>query len=169
MAVCFQRDSNEGKSGRQRKTTPRKKEKHSSDHSGPTWNQQDQRVARNRDRIKNDECSPMSPVIYNYSTGIGIHRTQQSAQRIIKTDNKNCCAECLQILRHKTHPEFFASAYHENGDEQNDEIAFKPEESSERFQRRHVRVLSDSPDLFKSTSGQKLRRLFISSSASRSW
>ncbi len=99
-------------------------------------------------------------MVYDYSTGICVDRTKQSAQRIIKTDNKDCCAERLQILRHKTHPEFFAGAYHKNGDEQDDEIAFEPEESSERFQRRHVRVLSDSLALFKSLQDQKLRRLF---------
>jgi hypothetical protein len=93
-------------------------------------------------------------MIYNYSTGISVRGTKQSAQRIIKTNDKNRCAERLQILRHKTHPEFFASAYHKNGDEQDDEIAFEPEESSERFQRRHVRVLSDSFALFKSPRRQ---------------
>jgi len=72
----------------------------------------------------------MSPMIYNYSTGVGVERTERSAQRIIKTDDKNCRAERLQILRHKTHPKLFAGAYHENGDEQDNEIAFEPEESS---------------------------------------
>ena len=80
----------------------------------------------------------MSPMVYNYSTGIGVDGTEQSAQRIIKTDNKNCCAERLQILRHKTHPKLFTCANDKNGNEQDDEIAFEPEESSERFQRRHV-------------------------------
>src|SRR4029077_3322914 len=103
----------------------------------------------------------MSPMVYNYSPWIGVDGTEQSAQRIIKTDDKNCRAERLQILRHKTHPKLFARAYYKNGDEQDDEIAFEPEESSERFQRRHVRVLSDSLALFKSTRGQKLRRPFI--------
>src|SRR3954451_15021437 len=85
----------------------------------------------------------MSPMIDDYSTGVGVDRTQQSAQRIIKTDDENCRAKRLQILRHKTHPKLFASAYHENGDEQDNEIAFEPEKSSERFQRWHVRVLLD--------------------------
>ena len=100
-------------------------------------------------------------MVHDYSAGIGVDRTKQSAQRIIKTDNKNCRAERLQILRHKTHPKLFACANDKNGDEQDDEIAFEPEESSERFQRRHVRVLSDSLALFKSLRDQKLRRLFI--------
>ena len=73
-------------------------------------------------------------MIYNYSTGIRVDGTKQSAQRIVKTDNENRRAERLQILRHKTDPEFFASAYHKNGDEQDNEIAFEPEESSDRFQ-----------------------------------
>ena len=89
-------------------------------------------------------------MIYKHSAGIRVDRPEQSAQRIVKTDDKNCRAERLQILRHKTHPEFFASANDKNGDEQDDEIAFESEESSERFQRRHVRVLLDSLALFKS-------------------
>src|SRR6478736_3794598 len=109
----------------------------------------------------------MSPVVYNYSPGIGVDCTNQSAQRIIKTDDKNCRAERLQILRHKTHPKLFASAYYKNGDEQDDEIAFGSEESSERFQRRHVRVLSDSFELFKSPGDKKLRRPFIRGHAHR--
>ena len=100
----------------------------------------------------------MSPAIRDYAARVGIDRTKQSAQRIVKADNENRRADRLQILRHKTHPKLFACANHENGDEQDDEIAFKPEESSERFQHRHVRVLSDSLGLFKSTREQKLRR-----------
>ena len=92
----------------------------------------------------------MSPMVYDYTTGVCIDGAKQSAQRIIKTDDKNCCAERLKIYRYKTHPEFFASSNHKNGDEQDDEIAFEPEESSERFQRRHVFVLSDLLALFKS-------------------
>jgi len=72
----------------------------------------------------------MSPTIDEYSTGIGVDGTKQGAQRIIKTDNKHCCADRLQILRHKPHPEFFARANDKNGDEQDDEIAFEPEEIS---------------------------------------
>ena len=93
----------------------------------------------------------MSPAVRDYSAGIGVDRTEQCAQRIVKADNENRRAERLQILRHKTHPKLFACANDKNGDEQDDEIAFEPEESSEGFQRRHVRVLSDSLALFKST------------------
>ena len=103
----------------------------------------------------------MSPVIRDYPARIGVDRTKQSAQRIVKADNENRRADRLQILRHKTHPKLFACANDKNGDEQDDEIAFEPEESSERFQRRHVRVLSDSFALFKSLRDEKLRRLFI--------
>ena len=96
------------------------------------------------------------------SPGISVDGTKQSAQRIVKTDNKNCRAERLQILRHKTHPKLFACANDKNGDEQDDEIAFEPEESSERFQRRHFRVLSDSLALFKSTARPKVEAAFHS-------
>src|SRR5882724_8088967 len=103
----------------------------------------------------------MSPAVRYYAAGISVDSTKQSAQRIIKADNKNRRADRLQILRHKTHPKLFACANDKNGDEQDDEIAFEPEESSERLQRRHVQVLSDSLELFKSTRGSKMRRLFI--------
>ena len=103
----------------------------------------------------------MSPAIREYAARVGIDRTKQCAQRIVKADNENRRAKRLQILRHKTHPKLFASANHKNGDEQDDQIAFEPEESSERFQRRHIRVLSDSLALFKSLRDEKLRRLFI--------
>ena len=107
----------------------------------------------------------MSPAIREYAARVGIDRTKQSAQRIVKSDNENCRADRLQILRHKTHPKLFACANDKNGDEQDDEIAFESEEISEGFQRLHVRVLSDSFALFKSPRGQKLRRLFIRASA----
>ena len=70
----------------------------------------------------------MSPTIHKYSAGIGVDSTEQSAQRIVKADDENCRADCLQILRHKTHPKLFACANDKNGDEQDDEIAFEPEE-----------------------------------------
>ena len=73
---------------------------------------------------------PMSPAIREYAARIGVDRTEQCAQRIVKADNENRRAERLQILRHKTHPKFFASANDKNGDEQDDEIAFEPEEIS---------------------------------------
>src|SRR6185369_5298434 len=103
----------------------------------------------------------MSPAVREYAAGISVDSTEQCPQRVIKADNKHGRAERLQILRHKTHPKFFACADDKNGNEQDDEIAFEPEESSERFQRWHVRVLSDSFALFKSMLDQKLRRLFI--------
>ena len=73
----------------------------------------------------------MSPNVYEYSAGIGVDRAQQSAQPVVKTDNKNGRADRLQVLRHKTHPQFFARANHKNGDEQNDKIAFEAEKISE--------------------------------------
>ena len=106
-------------------------------------------------------------MVYDYSTGVCIDGAKQSAQRIIKTDDKNCCAERLKILGHKTHPKLFTCANDKNGDEQDDEVAFEPEESSERFQRRHVRVLSDSLALFKSLRDEKLQRLSFAAGAHR--
>src|SRR5947208_6302142 len=103
----------------------------------------------------------MSPAVREYAARVGIDRTKQSAKRIIKTDNKHHCTERLQIFRHKTHPEFFAGANDKDGDEQDDEIALEPKEGSKGFQRLHVRVLSDSVELFKSRRESKMRRLFI--------
>src|SRR6266403_29713 len=98
----------------------------------------------------------MSPTINEYSARIGVERAEQSAQRVVKTDDKNRGSNRLQILRQKTHPQLFACANDKYGDKQNDEIAFEPEESSEGFQRRHVGVLSDSFALFKSPRGTKM-------------
>src|SRR6478672_11654176 len=103
----------------------------------------------------------MARAIRDYPARVGIDRTKQSAQRIVKADNENRRADRLQILRHKTHPKLFACTNDKNGDEQDDEVAFEPEESSERFQRRHVQVLSDLLALFKSRRDEKLWRLFI--------
>ena len=46
----------------------------------------------------------MSPTIDKHSAGIGVDRAEQSAQRIVKTDNKDRRADRLQVLGHKTHP-----------------------------------------------------------------
>src|ERR1041385_447154 len=94
-------------------------------------NEQDQRVAENRDKIENKKGATMSPKIDQYSAGIGVERAEQRAQRIVTTDNENARAKRLQIFRHETHPQLFARADDKNGDEQNDEIAFEPEKLRE--------------------------------------
>jgi len=73
----------------------------------------------------------MSADVNKYSAGVRVDRAEQSEQRIVKTDNKNRRADSLQVLRHETHPKFFACANDENGDEQDDEIAFESEEIRE--------------------------------------
>src|SRR5438552_2570107 len=50
----------------------------------------------------------MSPKIDKYSAGVRVDRTEQGAQCIVETDNENRRADRLQVLRHKTHPKFFA-------------------------------------------------------------
>jgi len=70
----------------------------------------------------------MSPTINEYSTRIGIDGAEKSAQRVVKTDDKNSGSDRLQILRQKTHPQFFASGNDEDTNEQDYQIAFKPEE-----------------------------------------
>src|SRR3954451_25105682 len=91
-----------------------------------------------------------SPAVREYAAGISVDDTEQSAQRIIKTDNKHHCAERLQIFRHKTHPQLFACANDKYGDEQNDEIAFEPEEIREPREAVHAQLLSELLLLFKS-------------------
>src|ERR1700680_3078395 len=73
----------------------------------------------------------MSPKIDKYSAGISVNRAEQRPQRVVETDDKNPRAERLQIFRYKTHPQFLACANDENGDKQNDEIAFKAEKVGE--------------------------------------
>ena len=73
----------------------------------------------------------MSPKIDKYAARISVNCAEQRAQRVVKTDEENARTKRLQILRHEPHPEFLASANHENGDEQDDEIAFEPEELRE--------------------------------------
>jgi hypothetical protein len=73
----------------------------------------------------------MSPKIDKYAARISVNRAEQRAQRIVKTDEENARAERLQIFWHETHPKFLAGANHENGDEQDDEIAFEPKEIRE--------------------------------------
>ena len=67
----------------------------------------------------------MSPDVNKYSAGVRVDRAEQSAQRIVKTDDKNSRADRLQVLRHETHPKFFARANDKDGDEQDDQIAFE--------------------------------------------
>ena len=73
----------------------------------------------------------MSPNIGKHSAGVRVNRTEQSAERVVKTDNKNRRTDRLQVLRYKTHPKFLAGADDKNGDEQDDKIAFQPEETSQ--------------------------------------
>ena len=44
----------------------------------------------------------------------------------------------LQVFRHKAHPKFFASANDKDGDEQDDQIAFQPEEVCEPLEAVHA-------------------------------
>jgi hypothetical protein len=41
----------------------------------------------------------------------------------------------LQVLRHKTHPQLFASANDKNGDKQDDQIAFEAKKISKPTRR----------------------------------
>src|SRR5260370_385039 len=83
---------------------------------------------------------PITPKIDKYSTGIGVNRAEQCAQRIVKPDDENARAERLQIFRHKAHPEFFTRANHKDCDEQDDEISLEPEKIGKRSQTPHARV-----------------------------
>src|SRR2546425_993591 len=69
----------------------------------------------------------MSPKIDNHAAGIRVDGAEQCADRVVKTDHKNACAEHLQIFRHEPHPEFFARADDEKREQENDEIALQSE------------------------------------------
>src|SRR4051794_38039523 len=92
----------------------------------------------------------MSPAICDYPARVGVDRTEQCAQRIVKADNENRRSDRLQILRHKTHPKLFACANDKNGDEQDDEIAFESEEIREPREAVHAQLLSELLLRFKS-------------------
>src|SRR5438309_9398128 len=109
-----------------------------------------ERVTNNRNDVESEKRAPMSPKIDKHPAGIGVNRAEQCAQRIIETDNKNTRAQCLQKFRDEPHPEFFARADDKNGDEQNDEVALKPEEVAETREAVHVQLLSKLPRRFKS-------------------
>jgi hypothetical protein len=70
----------------------------------------------------------MPAKIYQYTAGVRVNRTEQSAECIVQTNDKNGGTERLQVLRHKSHPQLFARANDKNGDEQDDEIAFESKE-----------------------------------------
>src|SRR2546421_6063445 len=93
--------------------------------------QENERVTDNRYQIEREKRAPMPPKIDNYSAGVGVNCAEQCAKRVVKTNNENTRSECLEKFRDEPHPEFFASADDENGEEKNDEIALKPEKVGE--------------------------------------
>ncbi len=63
--------------------------------------------------------------------------------------DKNRRTHGLEIFGHEPHPEFFARADHENGEQQNNEIAFKSKKIGQGFEGEHTEVLAESRGLFK--------------------
>src|SRR5437660_12709235 len=86
-------------------------------------NEQDKPIAENRYQIKCEKCAAMAPSVHEQSAGISVDRPEQGAQRIVKTNDKNSRADRLQVLRHETHPKFFARDDHKHRVEQKDEVA----------------------------------------------
>ena len=109
-----------------------------------------ERVAYDRYDVERQKRAPMSPKIDQNAAGIGVNRAEQCPKSIVQPDNKNTRAERLQKFRHEPHPEFFTRADDKNGDEQNDEVALKPEEVAETREAVHVQLLSKLPRRFKS-------------------
>ena len=91
----------------------------------------------------------MSPKIDKNTAGIGVNRAEQCPKRIVQADDKNRRTHGLEIFGHEPHPEFFARADHENGEQQNNEIAFKSKKIGQRFEGAHTEVLAESRGLFK--------------------
>src|SRR5437879_5138985 len=89
-------------------------------------NKKNEGVADDRNDVESEKRTAMSPKIENHPAGIGVDRAEQCAKRIVETNDKNTRTERLQKFRDEPHPEFLARADDENGDEQNDEIAFEP-------------------------------------------
>src|ERR1700730_2978644 len=112
-------------------------------------NQKHQRVADDRYDVESEKRAPMSPKIDKHAAGIGVKRAEQCAQGVVEADDKNTRAQRLQIFRDKPHPEFFARADDENGEQQNDEIALESKKIGQRFQGAHVEVVAESCTLFK--------------------
>ena len=73
----------------------------------------------------------MSPKIDKHAAGIGVNGAEQCAQRVVKANDEDARAECLQIFRYETHPQLFAGADDKNGDEQDDEVTFQSKEISD--------------------------------------
>src|ERR1051326_5811345 len=82
---------------------------------------------------------PMPPAVGPQPSRVSVDRADQRAQSIIKPDNKYARAKRLQILRDKTHPEFFPSPNDKNGNEDDDEVAFEREEIRNLFSATSVR------------------------------
>src|SRR6266850_647967 len=64
-----------------------------------------------------------------HAAGIGVERAQQCAKRVVESDDENCGAKLLEVLRDESHPKFFARADHENREQQNDEVALESEKT----------------------------------------
>src|SRR5438046_2795707 len=90
-------------------------------------NEKHERVTDYRNNVESEKRSAVSPKIDNHAAGIRVYRAEQRAERVVKTDDENARAERLKKLRHEPHPEFFAGADHENGEQKNDEVAFQSE------------------------------------------
>src|ERR1700730_18451931 len=112
-------------------------------------NKKNERVADDRYDVESQKRAPMSPKIDKHAAGIGVNRAEQRAERVIQTDDKNTRAQRLQKFRDEPHPEFFARADDENGEQQNDEIALESKKIGQRFQGAHVEAVAESCTLFK--------------------
>jgi hypothetical protein len=69
----------------------------------------------------------MSPAIDQDSAGISVDGAQQSTQTVEEADDENGGANFLEVLWKKAHPEFFAGADTEDGNEEDHQIAPQPE------------------------------------------
>ena len=131
MAICRQGFGDEGKSGRQRETSPGKEEEHAADDRAPVGNKKNEGVAGDGNHVENEKGATVSPAVHQDAAGIGIDGPEQSAQAVEKADDENGGPQFLQILGEKSHPQFFAGADAENGDKQNDEVAAQSEKLDE--------------------------------------
>src|SRR5438270_5482353 len=91
-------------------------------------NEQHERVPSDGKKIECQERAPMTPLIDQYSAGIGVDRAEQSAQGVVETNNENARTKDLKIFRNEPHPKFFTGANDKHRNKEDDEIALKREE-----------------------------------------
>ena len=78
------------------------------DQCQPVMPDQHEDVARERQRIEQQQRPALAPAVCQPSARIGIDRTKQCLQCVEQADDQHACTESLKILRREAEPETFA-------------------------------------------------------------